>query len=49
MYIITLVSGEEIWMNERIIKQITLNQDKTFTLHHFNDSKIIIKNFRLFK
>ena len=45
MYEITLITGEKIWMNERIIQKIECNADGNFTLHHFNNSSIQIKSF----
>jgi hypothetical protein len=45
MYKIFLEDGRLVWFNERIIRVIYQNEDGTFTLEHFNDSKIIIKGF----
>ena len=45
MYEITLITGEKIWMNERIIQKIECNADGTFTLYHFNNSSIKIQSF----
>jgi uncharacterized protein YlzI (FlbEa/FlbD family) len=45
MYEITLITGEKIWMNERIIQKIECNADGTFTLYHFNNTSIQIKYF----
>lgn len=45
MYKIEFVDGSVKWFNERIIMKIYLNNDFTFTLEHFNNSKIIIKSF----
>lgn len=45
MYKIELVDGSTKWFNERIIMKITPNGDETFTLEHFNNSKVIIKYF----
>ena len=45
MYKIVMIDGSVRWFNERIIMEIYLNEDGTFTLEHFNNSKIIIKDF----
>ena len=45
MYLITELDGSEIYMNERIIKKIKVNEDGTFTLYHFNDLQVQIKAF----
>ena len=45
MWEIKLKDGSVQWINERIIMKIYLNEDGTFTLEHFNNSKIIIKGF----
>ena len=45
MWEIKLKDGSVQWINERIIMEIYLNEDGTFTLEHFNNSKIIIKDF----
>ena len=45
MYEITLITGEKIWMNGRIIQKIECNADGTFTLYHFNNSSIKIQSF----
>ena len=45
MYKIELEDGTIKWFNERIIMKISQNEDGTFTLEHFNNSKIIIKSF----
>lgn len=45
MYKIVLENGNIKWFNERIIMKIHENEDGTFTLEHFNNSKIIIKGF----
>lgn len=47
MYEIELLDGKKIWMNERIIMKIVPNSDDTLTLHHFNDSILIIKSIRI--
>lgn len=44
MYKIELVDGSVKWFNERIIREIYSNGDGTFTLEHFNNTKIIIKS-----
>lgn len=49
MYKITLANNTVQWYNEKIIMKIILNEDGTFELHHFNDSKVIIKAFSIFK
>lgn len=49
MYTIELTDGTVIYMNERIIEKIVPNKDETFTLHHFNDSVLIIKSFSIYK
>jgi hypothetical protein len=45
MYKIELVDGSTAWFNERIIMKIIPNSDGTFTLEHFNNSKVVIKSF----
>jgi len=45
MYKIFLQDGTLVWFNKRIIMKISQNEDGTFTLEHFNNSKIIIKGF----
>ena len=45
MYKIIRQDGTVEWFNERIIMKIYSNEDGTFTLEHFNNSKIIIKGF----
>lgn len=45
MYKIELLDGNIKWFNERIIMQITPNNDGTFTLLHFNYNKVLIKSF----
>ena len=45
MYKIVLVDGSVKWFNERVIMKIHSNDDDTFTLEHFNHSKIVIKSF----
>lgn len=45
MYKIFRQDGILEWFNERIIMKIYSNEDGTFTLEHFNNSKIIIKSF----
>ena len=45
LYTIILMDNKKVWMNERIIQQIVPNEDGTYTLHHFNESTIIIKEF----
>ena len=45
MYKIELGDGSIKWFNERIIMKIIPNGDGTFTLEHFNNSKIVIKSF----
>jgi uncharacterized protein YlzI (FlbEa/FlbD family) len=45
MYLITELDGSKIYMNERIIKKIKVNEDGTFTLYHFNDLQVQIKAF----
>jgi hypothetical protein len=45
MYKIFLEDGKLVWFNERIIMKISQNEDGTFTLEHFNNSKMIIKGF----
>ena len=45
MYKIFLQDGTLVWFNERIIIKISQNEDGTFTLEYFNNSKIIIKGF----
>ena len=45
MYNIIRQDGTVECFNERIIMKIYPNEDGTFTLEHFNDSKIIIKGF----
>ena len=46
MYKIVLKDGSVKWFNERIIMKIHSNEDGTFTLQHFNDSKVVIKYFQ---
>ena len=46
MWEIKLKDGSVQWINERIIMKIYLNGDETYTLEHFNNSKIIIQSFR---
>jgi hypothetical protein len=48
MFEILLESGKLVFWNERIIMKIEENEDGTYTLEHFNNSKIIIKSFRKF-
>ena len=45
MYLIKKLDGSDVYMNERIIMKIEVNEDGTFTLHHFNDSRVQIKAF----
>lgn len=45
MYRIVLEDGSIKWFNERIIMKIHYNENGTYTLEHFNNSKIIIKSF----
>ena len=45
MYKIELLDGNIKWFNERIIMQITPNNDGTFTLLHFNCNEVLIKSF----
>jgi hypothetical protein len=45
MYKIFLEDGRLVWFNERIIMKIEANGDGTFTLEHFNNTKIVIKGF----
>ena len=49
MYRIILANHSVEWYNEKIIMKITPNEDGTFTLHHFNDTKVIIRAFSIFK
>lgn len=46
MWEIKLKDGSVQWVNERIIMKIYLNKDETYTLEHFNNSRIIIQSFR---
>jgi hypothetical protein len=46
MYRIELENGKLVFWNERIIMKIEENEDNTYTLEHFNHSKIIIKAFK---
>ena len=32
--------GSQEWMNEKIVQNITKNQDATFTIHHFNGQEV---------
>jgi len=45
MYLIIKLDGSKTYMNERIIMKIEVNEDGTFTLYHFNDSRVQIKAF----
>jgi hypothetical protein len=45
MYQILLENGKVVFWNERIIMKIEENEDGTYTLEHFNNSKVIIKHF----
>jgi hypothetical protein len=45
MFEILLESGKLVFWNERIIMKIEANEDGTFTLEHFNNSRVIIKSF----
>lgn len=45
MYKIELINGNTKWFNERVIMEITPNDDGTFTLKHFNYSEVLIKSF----
>lgn len=45
MYRIVLEDGNVKWFNGRIIMKIHSNEDGTYTLEHFNNNKIIIKDF----
>lgn len=45
MWKIKLKDESVQWMNESIIMKIYLNRDGTYTLEHFNNSKIIIQSF----
>ena len=44
MYKIIRQDGTVEWFNERIIMKVYPNEDGTFTLVHFNDTKIIINS-----
>jgi len=46
MYQILLLDGSTKWFNERIIMKIHGHDDGTFTLEHFNNTKIKIKSFQ---
>lgn len=46
MYEIMLEDGSVKWFNERIIMKIHYNGDGTYTLEHFNYSKVVIKSFK---
>jgi hypothetical protein len=46
MFEILLESGKLVFWNERIIMKIEENEDGTYTLEHFNNSRVIIKSFR---
>ena len=46
MYQIELVDGSVKWFNERIIMKIYSNEDGTYTLEHFNNTKVVIKDFK---
>jgi hypothetical protein len=45
MFKIVLKSGKLVFWNERIIMKIEENEDGTYTLEHFNNSRVIIKSF----
>ena len=45
MYLIKKLDGSDVYMNERIIMKIEVNEDGTFTLYHFNNSRDQIKAF----
>ena len=45
MFEILLKSGKLVFWNERIIMKIEANEDGTYTLEHFNNSRVIIKSF----
>ena len=45
MYLITKLDDSQIYMNERIIMKVEVNEDGTFTLYHFNDTRLQIKTF----
>lgn len=45
MYKITLLDNSVVLFNEKIIMKIYSNDNNTFTLEHFNHSKIVIKSF----
>jgi len=42
---ITLMTGERVIYNERIIQRIEIKKDGTYELFHFNNSSIQIQNF----
>ena len=45
MYLIIKLDGSRVYMNERIIMKIEVNEDGTLTLYHFNDSQVQIQSF----
>jgi hypothetical protein len=45
MYQIKLMDGSVKWYNERVIMIIHYNDDGTYTLEHFNNTKVIIREF----
>ena len=45
LYLITFLDGSQTYMNERIIQEIKINKDGSYTLIHFNEKKIDIKSF----
>lgn len=45
LYLIIYMDGTRSYVNERIIQRIDLNSDGTYTLYHFDDSKVQIKDF----
>ena len=47
LYHIVLENGKWIWMNERNIREIHLNEDCSYTLFQFDGPNIIIKSFSL--
>lgn len=46
MYQIVLENGRVVFWNERIIMKISENEDGTYTLENFNNSRVIIKSFK---
>jgi uncharacterized protein YlzI (FlbEa/FlbD family) len=42
---VTLLTGEQVIYNERVIQRIEFKKDGTYDLFHFNNSSIQIKNF----